>query len=753
MALRTWRALLLLVLAASLCDPPELSSCGPFIPQAVFTPARMPEATDAYAHGQLGVLQPGYTRIYLVIAYRYLAGIGLNDAERKALFGPGPQMESQWSAQQPAAVERWLAARTKVAGAGPAPKIDVFRQIRKQGYFSYYLNCSSPAFDTAVATLEDRARKFGAASPEVKTWLAAQDQVFANCSGAPAIPTPLDAGAHSLARADRAYQIAAANFYASDLERAETLFGEIAADHGSPWSGIAPYMIARTLVRRATLSVQGEGVDNGALSAAEKQLKSVLDDSSRRPVHPAATALLGYVEARLHPEERMRELAEKLVRKNAEANIQQDLTDYRYLYDQFEAGKYGGPNALPLSQDLTNWIFNFQGGGKDAADHAVDQWRSTHARQWLVAALAKADGKHAAASELVSAGGAVAPDSPGYATVEFHVIRILMEGERNDEARTRLDVLLKQRTLPASAVNLFRAERMKLARSWDEFLQYASRTATGVNDGRGEINVAAAGLPQDLSPKTPGFDTDSIRIINEQIPLNLLLDAARQPALPRPLRRRVALAAWTRAILLDDHKAAMELAPILGDLAPELEQPLRSYVEARGAEARGFAAVWLMLKSPGLQPYVRAGFSRMSPVGKRDLFHDNWWCSLAPDPSNTFRNYYLENIVLSEPQQPLYKDGAPQAHFLSKAEQEQGREEWSRLTKAPAAPEYLAAQTLEWAKAHPDDARVPEALHMVVSAGHYGCGKEKSPFSEQAFRLLHQKYPDSEWAKKTKYWY
>jgi TolA-binding protein len=25
--------------------------------------------------------------------------------------------------------------------------------------------------------------------------------------------------------------------------------------------------------------------------------------------------------------------------------------------------------------------------------------------------------------------------------------------------------------------------------------------------------------------------------------------------------------------------------------------------------------------------------------------------------------------------------------------------------------------------------------------------------SEQAFRLLHQRYPNSEWAKKTKYWY
>ena len=41
--------------------------------------------------------------------------------------------------------------------------------------------CFDDAFDTAAATLKDRAAAHGAASPEVKAWLAAQDAVFANC--------------------------------------------------------------------------------------------------------------------------------------------------------------------------------------------------------------------------------------------------------------------------------------------------------------------------------------------------------------------------------------------------------------------------------------------------------------------------------------------------------------------------------------------------------------------------------------------
>jgi len=142
MAIRIGTVLVLLLLAAGLCDPPELSSCGPFLPEAVFTLSRMPEnAADEYAHGRLGILQPGFTRFYLVIAYRYLAGVGLNDAARKALFGAEPSPESSGT---------WLATRAKAAGAGPAPKIEVFKQIQKPGYFNSYVNCSDDAFRNAA---------------------------------------------------------------------------------------------------------------------------------------------------------------------------------------------------------------------------------------------------------------------------------------------------------------------------------------------------------------------------------------------------------------------------------------------------------------------------------------------------------------------------------------------------------------------------------------------------------------------------
>jgi hypothetical protein len=49
---------------------------------------------------------------------------------------------------------------------------------------------------------------------------------------------------------------------------------------------------------------------------------------------------------------------------------------------------------------------------------------------------------------------------------------------------------------------------------------------------------------------------------------------------------------------------------------------------------------------------------------------------------------------------------------------------------------------------------VPEALHIAVTSTRYGCtDKDTGRWSKAAFQLLHKRYPKSEWAKKTPYWF
>ena len=75
---------------------------------------------------------------------------------------------------------------------------------------------------------------------------------------------------------------------------------------------------------------------------------------------------------------------------------------------------------------------------------------------------------------------AVKPGSPAFASVAFHAVRLLTGTGRQDEARAGLDALLSPgRPLSISAKNLFLAQRLRLARSLDEFLRDAPRVIVG----------------------------------------------------------------------------------------------------------------------------------------------------------------------------------------------------------------------------------------------------------------------------------
>src|SRR5262249_62320226 len=103
-------------------------------------------------------------------------------------------------------------------------------------------------------------------------------------------------GLSALIQADRAYQIAAAHFYASDYDTAKRMFADIAKDSSSPWRQVAPYLQARTLFRQAILRPGPRSEeDRGLLAQAETQAAAVLHDSSRRENHLAAQRTLNPV--------------------------------------------------------------------------------------------------------------------------------------------------------------------------------------------------------------------------------------------------------------------------------------------------------------------------------------------------------------------------------------------------------------------------------------------------------------------------
>ncbi len=63
-------------------------ACGPDWEPEVFVPEHYPANASQFADGHLGVLQRGYYHAPLIVAYRYLHGGKLSDAEKVAGYNP-----------------------------------------------------------------------------------------------------------------------------------------------------------------------------------------------------------------------------------------------------------------------------------------------------------------------------------------------------------------------------------------------------------------------------------------------------------------------------------------------------------------------------------------------------------------------------------------------------------------------------------------------------------------------------------------
>jgi hypothetical protein len=530
-------ALRILIVLLILAVPLELPGCMQ-VPEAVFHEKTFP-AEGTFLEGQLGILHPSYARKHLVVAYRYMSGIRLNNAETEAIsawppFGPDEEV--------------WLAARNNIPGIAPIERIDVYRAVQKEGRYYNYINCNGDAFITAASTLERARSKLYA-----KDWIAAQDTVFADCSQGNAIP-PL--ASDPQLRSDRAYQIASAKFYSEQYDEARKDFKSIAGDASSPWHVIAPYLAARCLIRA------------GNMADAERELQTIVANPAMAHWHASANGLLAFVRLRLYPEHRMHELALALVKPNSQATIQQDLTDYRRLFDQ---------DVRPTeNDDLTDWIVNFQAGGKGA----LEKWRDTHSLAWLVAALEYASANGSGPPDLMAAAAAVKPDSPADVTVNYDRVRLLPD----NDARA-LAVRLLDSDIPVSARNQFRAECLRMARNLEEFLRYAGRTPVGDD-----------GMPHDDT-----IDDDSAPVFDRALPLALLQQASSNPLLPAKTREQLARVVSIRELLLS--------------ATPD------------------FAAVFHLLHTPGDEPIVLSGYGRLTTdLGELDPLKDNWWCAGSSGP-------------------------------------------------------------------------------------------------------------------------
>ncbi len=733
-----WTLPLLLAALSTWIVPAPARACGPFFQEAYFAFSTHPDPPFApYAAGRLGVLRPGYARSYLVVAYRQLEGIPTtaeDQATAVALWERRLKMPSSVAGgDAPDPEQAWLTARNavadKVRDLEPQDSLNPYHPL-ENSYYYHYLNCTPDALRTAAATLDGLVADHGARNQHVAEWVRGQDEVFANCDGGRrAIPVveAADAGRWSRApavfRQHRAYQIAAAHFYAGEYDEAHRRFLAIAEDPSSPWAELAPYLAARALVREGMLAGD-QPFDIATLQQAQQQIAAVLADEQRAAVHGPARALQDYVAIHLEPEPQVHVLAGRLTAPSDGVPLGTSLDDYTRLLDRFvEWNRLEGLH--PQDDPLTDWVLTYQATGDEVTAYAVQRWQQTRSTAWLIAALSKVGPDHPELAPLLEHAAAIPPEDPGYVTVCHARVALLLALDRRDEARTLLDEALARDDLPRSARNQLLAQRLQVARVLDEVLRYLPRTPVCVGEDE-YWAVQECGA----EPLPVLVDRDGALVIQE-LPLSLVAQVAADESLPAGVRRNVARAGFTRAVLAGDHEHGVVLGRTLLALEPTLAEWFDPYLAATEPAEREQAALYALVWLPGLRPQVEGGLTRDLAWSAVDSYRDNWWCAPVVDPRDV-----------------------PTLAFLDGDQRAERERERTALADLPTAPDLLCQLAVAWAEADPDDARVPAALHRAVRASRHGCtSAETGTWSRQAFQTLHRQYPDSPWTAETPYWY
>ena len=764
--------------------------CGPFFPVAIYSYWNHPDLPlKKFAQGNLGILQTSLANSYLVVAYRYLSNLPLDPSEQNAVVGLWHQRLS--SNPENIDTKEWLAVRNTIPGVKKMTSNDFNTYANQPGDYQSYQNCSQSAFHTAATTLKERINKYGIDSKDVRLWVENQDQVFQNCGGEKngnvILPQNPGANADKLAQQDFAYQTAAANFYAGKLGTAKQQFEQIATDKDSPWHNLAAYLQARAATREIALRQftgnQGLAPYNESLEQTEALVNKLLADKSLAEYHDDLQVLADQLKYRSDPMAAFKRLSVAVLQTDAGSKLQSDLDDYTTILDVLSnkpatatdttdqakpnenasnqaAGSQSQPPGLPaecLKDDLTDWLTSLKSTHPDSA-HIIDKWKSTKSMPWLIAALIATKSGDSVADTLVKEGQAVPSQSPAYLSAQYYSLRLLADLHKEQEARDALDQLLtaKSTGVPPSSRNMLLALRQKLASDLNECIGF------GLKQPSSEVvDPSDVTLPDDFDkienqeqypkPLSATFDDRMAEALNDQLPLSVWTTLSNDNRLPSKQHNEVVAVTWMRAILLGNNDLALKLTPAMEASYPTLKSLLSSFQTAQTPTERRFAACYIMLKAPGLSPYLRGGLGRTdNDVRERDDYGDNFW--IPPNPDEVKKDPETPVVETGDSDPSMVKPDIKK--FLSAKQQDEALKEKRTMYATSSPPRFITEGVLAWSKESPNDPRLPEALFRSVKMPRWGCRVPGSTqYSKAAYNRLHSEYPSTSWAKKAEYYY
>ncbi len=448
--------------------------------------------------------------------------------------------------------------------------------------------------------------------------------------------------------------------------------------------------------------------------------------------------------------------------------------------------------------DAKRWLY-LEAQSK-ALDHARERWTATHDPAWLLAALSLADPGAADARALAKDGAKVKPGYPGWLTIQYHLIRLGLPTAEEAVLRRRLDAVLARKDLSANDRNLFAGLRAQVASNPHDFARWALRQRICMNQDFVEAGcgrdawlpvVQSGQFDQNRNRGSRGLGEDA-RAVIDRMPLADRIALSKDEGLPALIRMDIALTSFARAVQLQDDRSIDGLADEIAPLLPQMADDFRRIPTAKPGPDKRFAVAMIMAKIPGLRvdlvDYVR-------PSGRVADFQRHWmdWRVLPAGRGQASNRppvlaAYQEQGVMPQgfswqaradhaqdalmdmtclgecapAAQPLHLPAfvrerqsqarTERAFFVQRADTEEGiynpaTQKLEPVPEGPSDARDLWDEMLDYAKAHPNDPRMPEALHWIVHASNFGASHDHS--GRRAFRMLQLGYPKSVWAKHT----
>jgi hypothetical protein len=372
------------------------------------------------------------------------------------------------------------------------------------------------------------------------------------------------------------------------------------------------------------------------MQEAQTQLKAVIGRNGRYA--GPAQELLNFVDLRIDPGAAAVRLG-GLISK-PDARLQLHLVDLRYALSQ---PSFITDGAEGRRNELVDWVLTTKRelGHEDAAAHALERWRSTKSIAWMMSAMMLAQSPQ---PDLLTAAAAIPQSSSAWATVTYHRLRMTQ-----DNAALRLEIakLLPEmgKREPTSTVNAYREMAQKKTVSLDGFMKLAAMETAGYDDGIGDgITSGGEAAPGVTRPTMAGmpvniagakrFNIETATTLNEKLPLLTLAGIVHRQELPKQLQFELAMAVWTRAVLLDKPEVARTMTPAMVEGEPGWKQWLAAYDNAKTREDREVAGLLALMRFPSVRPYVNAGAGREEGFVGYSVFRDNWWCGGMGEEKN-----------------------------------------------------------------------------------------------------------------------